>query len=39
MFPPIAFYLNTKSEIVRMADSRAEFYNDASNACVLENTP
>jgi hypothetical protein len=39
MFPRIIFYLNTKAEILRMADSRAEFYNAASNACVLENTP
>jgi hypothetical protein len=38
MFPQIFFYLITEAEIVRMADSRAEFYNDASNACVLKNT-
>jgi hypothetical protein len=32
MFPPVIFYLNKKAEIVRMADSRDELYNAASNA-------
>jgi hypothetical protein len=32
MFPPIIFYLNKKAEIVRMAESRDELYNVASNA-------
>jgi len=32
MFPQIIFYLNKKAEIVRMADSRVELYNAASNA-------